>query len=62
MPHWKRFGESPWTYLLLVAILLPFLFPLAWMFISSLKTQVQNTAYPPVWIFMPTLNNYRRSS
>ncbi len=59
MPGWKRSGESPWTYLLLVAILLPFLFPLAWMFISSLKTQVQNTAYPPVWIFMPTLNNYR---
>jgi multiple sugar transport system permease protein len=55
----QRSGESPWTYLLLVAILIPFLFPLAWMFLSSLKTQVQNTAFPPVWIFQPTLNNYR---
>jgi multiple sugar transport system permease protein len=55
----KRSGESPWTYALLVAILIPFLFPLAWMCLSSFKTQVQNTAYPPVWIFRPTLNNYR---
>ena len=50
---------GPWTYVLLVALLLPFLFPLAWMFLSSLKTQVQNTAYPPVWVFTPTLGNYR---
>ena len=34
-------------------ILVPFLFPLAWMLLSSLKTQVQNTAYPPVWVFRP---------
>ena len=53
-------SESPWTYALLVAILIPFLFPLAWMFLSSLKSQVENTAYPPVWIFRPTLNNYRQ--
>ncbi len=55
----RRSGESPWTYVLLTLILIPFLFPLAWMLLSSLKTQVQNTAYPPVWIFTPTLNNYR---
>ena len=50
---------NPWTYVLLVLLLIPFLFPLAWMFLSSLKTQVQNTAYPPVWVFAPTLGNYR---
>jgi multiple sugar transport system permease protein len=55
----SRSGETPWTYVLLAAILIPFLFPLFWMFLSSLKTQVQNTAFPPVWIFRPTLNNYR---
>ncbi|MBI4737007.1 MAG: carbohydrate ABC transporter permease [candidate division NC10 bacterium] len=55
----SRSGESPWTYILLAGILIPFLFPLAWMFLSSLKTQVQNTAFPPVWVFPPTLNNYR---
>ena len=50
---------NPWTYVLLIVLLIPFLFPLAWMFLSSLKTQVQNTAYPPVWVFTPTLDNYR---
>ncbi|HWT82192.1 MAG TPA: carbohydrate ABC transporter permease [Candidatus Acidoferrum sp.] len=55
-----RPSENPWTYVLLVTILIPFLFPLGWMFLSSLKTQVENTAYPPVWIFRPTLNNYRQ--
>src|SRR5712664_4705431 len=50
---------NPWTYALLVALLIPFLFPLGWMLLSSLKTQVQNTAYPPVWVFSPTLGNYR---
>ena len=49
---------NPWTYVLLVLLLIPFLFPLGWMFLSSLKTQVQNTAYPPVWVFTPTLGNY----
>jgi len=55
----QRSGESHWTYLLLVGILIPFLFPLAWMFLCSFKTQVENTAFPPVWIFRPTLRNYR---
>jgi multiple sugar transport system permease protein len=50
---------NPWTYVLLVVLLIPFLFPLGWMLLSSLKTQVQNTAYPPVWFFAPTLGNYR---
>jgi multiple sugar transport system permease protein len=50
---------SGWTYVLIALLLLPFLFPLGWMLLSSLKTQVENTAYPPVWVFAPTLNNYR---
>src|SRR6266852_4101967 len=55
----RRDRVSGWTYALIVLLLVPFLFPLAWMLLSSLKTQVQNTAYPPVWIFTPTLGNYR---
>jgi multiple sugar transport system permease protein len=51
---------SGWTYVLIALLLLPFLFPLGWMLLSSLKTQVENTAYPPVWIFTPTLDNYRQ--
>jgi multiple sugar transport system permease protein len=57
----SRSGErvSGWTYVLIVVLMVPFLFPLFWMFLSSLKTQVQNTAYPPVLVFTPTLGNYR---
>ena len=56
---WRQDRVSPWTYPLLVVLLVPFLFPLAWMLLSSLKTQVENTAYPPIWVFKPTLANYR---
>ena len=55
----RRDRVNPWTYVFLVALLVPFLFPLGWMLLSSLKTQVQNTAYPPIWFFTPTLANYR---
>src|SRR5436190_19928553 len=56
---WRQDRVSARTYVLLVLLLIPFLFPLGWMFLSSLKTQVENTAYPPVLIFTPTLGNYR---
>ena len=55
----RRDRVNPWTYVFLVALLVPFLFPLGWMLLSSLKTQVENTAYPPIWLFTPTLANYR---
>ncbi len=55
----RRDRVSGWTYVLVFVLLVPFIFPLAWMLLSSLKTQVQNTAYPPVWIFTPTFDNYR---
>jgi multiple sugar transport system permease protein len=42
----------------LIALLGFFLFTLVWMVLSSLKTNVQATAYPPVWLFRPTLQNY----
>ncbi len=46
-------------YLVLLVILLPFLFVFYWMFLSSFKTQVQNTAMPPAWFVFPNLDNYR---
>lgn len=54
----RRIG-AVFSYMLIAFILAVFLFPLAWMLLSSLRTQVENTAYPPVWIFKPTLQNYR---
>lgn len=35
-----------------------FLGPVAWMILSSLKNNIDITAYPPVWLFKPTFKNY----
>lgn len=43
---------------LLTLVILVMLFPFAWMISMSLKTQVQNTAATPVWLFKPVLDNY----
>ena len=42
----------------LFGLLVFFLFPLAWMILSSVKTNVQAMAYPPLWLFWPTVQNY----
>lgn len=42
----------------LAGLLLFFLFTLGWMVLSSFKSNVQVTAYPPLWVFTPTLQNY----
>ncbi|MBI2939191.1 MAG: carbohydrate ABC transporter permease [Chloroflexi bacterium] len=44
--------------LLIVAVMVPFLFPLYWMIASSFKVQAIISASPPVWIWQPTLQNY----
>jgi len=36
-----------------------FLFPFFWMFLNSFKRNVDITTYPPVWIFHPTLENFK---
>ncbi|MDA8217262.1 MAG: carbohydrate ABC transporter permease [Dehalococcoidales bacterium] len=33
-------------------------FPIYWMFATSLKTEADVYAYPPKWLFLPTLENY----
>jgi multiple sugar transport system permease protein len=53
-----RAAEGVLFYGTLIALLGFFLFTLVWMVLSSLKTNVQATAYPPVWLFRPTLQNY----
>ncbi len=56
---WRKALLNIAFYLLIIAIMVPFLFVFYWMILSSFKNQVQNTAYPPVWVFNPTLQNYR---
>lgn len=56
---WRKRIRRIAFYLLLAIILVPFLFVFYWMFLSSFKTQVQNTAMPPIWAALPNLRNYR---
>jgi multiple sugar transport system permease protein len=56
---WQKRIRKLAFYLVLLIILAPFLFVFYWMFLSSFKTQVQNTAMPPVWVVAPNLRNYR---
>jgi multiple sugar transport system permease protein len=37
-----------------------FLLPFLWMVLGSFKTTVDFLSYPPVWLFRPTLDNYRQ--
>ena len=46
-------------YTFVGVVLAAYLFPFYWMVLSSLKTQVQNTSFPPIFLFMPTFENYR---
>ncbi|MGQ9500563.1 MAG: carbohydrate ABC transporter permease [Anaerolineae bacterium] len=48
------------VHIVLITITLAFLFPLLWMFSTSVKTQAEYFTYPPVWIpAHPTLEHYR---
>lgn len=42
----------------LVVVAAAILFPIAWMVTSSFKSSADVTAYPPVLLFRPTLDNY----
>lgn len=46
---------------LLILIMLVCVFPFYWMVTTSLKTQVVALESPPVWLFSPTLDNYREA-
>ena len=57
--------KTPLIYKLLFSILvlfivIPMIFPFLWMFMSSLKTQVDIIHWPPKFIFSPTLKNFYR--
>lgn len=56
--HGRRLLEGLLFHGTLAVLLGFFLFTLVWMVLSSFKSNVQVTAYPPVWIFWPTLQNY----
>lgn len=47
-------------YLTLGLVSVPVLFVFYWMILTSLKGQTAVTAYPPAFLFRPTLDNYRK--
>ena len=47
-------------YLVVLLLLAVFMFVFVWMVMTSLKLPRDVTAYPPVWVFKPTLDNYRQ--
>lgn len=58
-------GKSPsrtagtiWHFLALAAIFLCSVFPFYWMVTTSLKSQAEALANPPVWLFTPTFEHY----
>lgn len=46
-------------WLLALSLLMVWAFPVLWGLITSFKTERDVLAYPPVWRFTPTLDNYR---
>ncbi len=58
-PRGRSLGTAVY-YTGVVAICVPFVFVFVWMVLGALKTQVQNTTYPPLWLFAPTLENFRK--
>ena len=43
---------------LTIAVVAAFLFPYLFMVTSSFKSRLETFAYPPVWVFSPTLDHY----
>jgi ABC-type glycerol-3-phosphate transport system permease component len=54
-----RPGRAIALYALAGAVLAVWAFPVVWGLLTSFKTERDVLAYPPVWIFTPTLANYR---
>lgn len=46
------------VYMLGIAAVMATLFPIAWIFTISIKTQRDAFAIPPVWVFRPIWSNY----
>jgi multiple sugar transport system permease protein len=55
---WRRWAGRALLYAGIALVICPFLFIFLWMVLSSLKTNVQQTAWPPLFLFRPTLSNY----
>lgn len=53
-----RRRATGWHFLGLLIVFLTSVFPFYWMVTTSLKSQADALAVPPVWLFTPTLSHY----
>jgi multiple sugar transport system permease protein len=53
-----RRRATGWHFVGLLIVFLTSVFPFYWMVTTSLKSQADALAVPPVWVFTPTLNHY----
>jgi len=58
--RWRRRAKTAFLYVFMLFFSAPFIFVFVWMVMASLKTQLQNTAIPPLLFFEPTFENYHR--
>jgi multiple sugar transport system permease protein len=48
-----------WLHALATVILIAFMIPVIWLFLTSIKSRTDAFAMPPVWFFKPTFENYQ---
>jgi multiple sugar transport system permease protein len=46
-------------YIGVIILIIPPIFVFAWMILTALKSGVQNIEYPPLFIFKPTMENFK---
>lgn len=59
LPPGRRVGYTILFYGFVAGVLAVYLFPFYWMVLSSLKSQIQSLETPPLFLFKPTIANYR---
>ncbi|WP_214628000.1 carbohydrate ABC transporter permease [Paenibacillus agaridevorans] len=55
----KRKSSLTWQYIVVIIAMLLFLFPILWMFLTSLKNQTDAFTTIPKWTFPATVDNYK---
>lgn len=55
----KGVGKRVLGYLVLTIALIWIIFPLIWIFLTSIKTTAQAFSLPPIWLFRPIIENYQ---
>jgi multiple sugar transport system permease protein len=56
--HWRKAGIAGGLYLLIGLFMVWTLFPIYWIFLTSLKTTQQVNTMPPLFFFKPTFDSY----